>query len=172
MIALRPPTLGECQQVRLWRNDPAVLPMLRTGYKTEGEQSWFYRRHIEPSRFWRIVDAIMGGPNHRYFAVVLDGAFVGMGGLTYLRREPGVGEISLILGPAHRGKGVGEQAVAELLNEAARMDLYRVVGECYYTGAVRFWRRVSGLPVDGWRTASAVRACGSGAFMFGWEKTA
>lgn len=130
-VTLRQPlTLAECQLVREWRNDPAVLPMLRTGYKTEEEQAQFYRSVIcNPEA------------DHWYYAVEAGGVFVGMGGLTYVSRTPGEAEISLLLGRSFRGKRVGDYAVDALLEEASERGLTSVVGECYVSGHLTFWAR-------------------------------
>ena len=127
-MRLRDLTRDECQQVRVWRNDPDVLPMLRTGIKTEAEQDAFYRD-------------IVCNPDsdHRYYALDQAGQFVGMGGLTYLSRVPGEAEISLILGPDFRGKGYGTLAVDALLEEAKALGLSVVTGECYALGNLAFW---------------------------------
>lgn len=140
-------TLDQCELVRQWRNDPLVLPMLRTREPlTVEQQEAFYR------------DVICNpASNHRYYALVETAfkalpigrtgleivgrdVFVGMGGLTYLDRVPGEGEISLILGPEFRRGGLGTQAVSDLRAEAARLGLTWVVGECYYSNPARlFW---------------------------------
>ncbi len=119
--------MEECQQIREWRNAPDVLPMLRTGYKTEEEQKHFYINHV------------LNPLDHQYYAVIARGVLIGMGGLTYLSRLPGQAEISLILGPKWRGRGYGAAAVEALLQEAWRLGLTEVIGECYPTGALKFW---------------------------------
>jgi RimJ/RimL family protein N-acetyltransferase len=128
-VSLRPPTLEECQQVRVWRNAPDVLPMLRTKEPlTEEQQASFYRDVV------RNLDA-----DHRYYAIECNGVFVGLGGLTYLSRQPGEAEISLILGPEFRGHGIGTEAVSRLLDQAWALGLTSVIGECYATGNLNFW---------------------------------
>lgn len=129
-MILRHLTLEECEAARQWRNATDVLPMLRTGYKTEAEQAAFYRDVVNNPE-----------SDHRYYALERDGQFVGMGGLTYLRRTPGEAEISLILGPDFRGKGLGHASVEALLMEAQRLGLTAVVGECLPTGNLGFWAR-------------------------------
>jgi RimJ/RimL family protein N-acetyltransferase len=130
-VVLRQPlTLDECQIVRLWRNDPMVTPMLRTGAKTEQEQAEFYRN---------VICNIASG--HEYYAVEVDGRFAGIGGLTYLHRAVGETEISLVMGPDYRGRGIGSQVVNALLEEARALGLTAVVGECYAAGATAFWAR-------------------------------
>ncbi len=139
MVTLRQPlNLAECQQVRLWRNAPDVLPMLRTRAPlTEAQQTAFYYNTIcDPES------------QHRYYAIetklhINRTKFVGMGGLTYLHREPGQGEISLILGPEFRGYGFGDAAVDALIEEAWRIGLTSVIGEVYEENpARRFWWRM------------------------------
>ena len=135
-VTLRTPTQAECESQRQWRNAPDVAPMLRSAPLTVEQQETFYRDVIQNP------DA-----DHVYFAVDVDGVFAGLGGLTYLSRVPGEAEISLVLGPAFRRKGIGRQAVAALLYEAKRRRLTSVIGECYAHGAIAFWQReVNGRP--------------------------
>lgn len=130
MVTLRQPlSFDECQQVRQWRNDPAVSPMLRTGSKTYEEQAAFYRDVI----------ANPDQSDHRFYALEADGRFVGFGGLTYLQRVDGETEISLIMAPEARGRGLGGAAVEALIVEARRLGLTTMIGECYPEGATRFW---------------------------------
>jgi RimJ/RimL family protein N-acetyltransferase len=142
--------LAEVQLVREWRNAPDVLPMLRTGYKTEEEQAAFYRRHIAPSRWTRLRAWALGREKHRYYAINWKehydakrglgvSWFVGMGGLTYLNRTAGEAEISLIIGPMYRGSGIGAAAVDALLVEANLLGLTSVRGVCLDTGNLGFW---------------------------------
>lgn len=131
-VTLRKPTLEEVQQVRVWRNDPAILPTLRTGYKTDEQQAAFYRD---------VVCAIIS--KHRYYAILADDQFIGLGGLTYLDRAPGEAEISLLLGPEFRGAGYGAAAVEALLETAMRFGLTAVVGECYAQNPAKaFWLKM------------------------------
>ena len=104
--------------------------MLRTGFKTPEQQEQFYRDTICRPYNW-----------HQYYAVESDGAFVGMGGLTYIDwlEADGEAEISLILGPESRGCGIGAAAVDALIEEAKRLGLNYLVGECYAEGNIGFW---------------------------------
>lgn len=144
VITLRQPTLAECQLVREWRNDPAVLPMLRTGYKTEDAQAAFYRTIIAPPWYIRALRWLRLMPTpHRYYAVLADGQFVGLGGLTHLQRGYREAEISLIIGPAFRGRRYGADAVGALWMEAKRLGLRAITGECYDANpAKQFWSRL------------------------------
>lgn len=136
MITLRQPlTLEECQQARIWRNDPAVLPMLRTGYKTEEEQAQFYQDVIcNPNSEHQYY------AGHTLMAAAEDDpvdAFVSMGGLTFI--HDGQAEISLIVHPQARKMGLGADTVTALLDKARTMTLKRVIGECYPHGPQAFW---------------------------------
>lgn len=148
VTARQPLSLKEVQAVRVWRNDPDVLPMLRTGFKTSAEQAMFYQ------------DVICNPhADHWYFAMLGDGRFLGMGGLTYLSRAPGEGEISLIVAPGMRGVGFGSACVDVLLQEAWTRGLYAVIGECYPHGAIGFWQRQfrqANCRTDIWWTGSSL----------------
>jgi RimJ/RimL family protein N-acetyltransferase len=150
-VTLRSLTLAECQQVRIWRNSPDVLPMLRTGSKTEDQQATFYHdvvcnpwsEHKYYAIEWnrRLEVTTIGDPTSRF----LDSRqFIGMGGLTYLNRKQGEAEISLILGPDFRDKGLGRSSVDALLKEAFEtLNLVSVIGECFETSPAReFWERM------------------------------
>jgi RimJ/RimL family protein N-acetyltransferase len=131
-MILRPPTREEVQQVRIWRNDPAVLPMLRTSEPlTEAQQDAFYERIAS------------GNLPHLYVALEHEGQFVGLGGLTHLTEDANgrwaQAEISLIIGPEFRARGLGTMAVDLLLSQAKSMRIPSVVGECYSTGNLEFW---------------------------------
>ncbi len=149
MITLRPITLDECQQVRIWRNAPDVFPMLRTGYKTEEQQAAFYRDVVcNPNsnhRYYALEAVRLGYANwNGEFEPTRTPTFIGIGGLTYLDRVPGEAEISLVLGPDFRRSGLGTAAVDALLVEAfGRLGLSAVTGECYAANPAKgFWRTV------------------------------
>ncbi len=135
-VHLRQITLDECLMVGEWRNDPAVMPMLRTGYKTEADQRRFYWQHC----YWPWWRKLIQKPEHRYYAVAVGEQCVGITGLTYLSGVPGEAEISLVLGPHYRRVGIGPQAVDLLLAEAWHLGLTAVTGECYPFGNVGFWK--------------------------------
>lgn len=136
-VELRTLTLDECQLVREWRNAPDVLPMLRTNTPlTKAQQATFFRD-------------VVSNPNadHRYYAVVTvdrggQETFIGMGGLTYVSRQPGEAELSLIIGPEFRGKRLGLSAACALVVKARSLNIRCLIGECYRSGHVAFWRRV------------------------------
>ena len=70
--------------------------------------------------------------------------FLGMGGITNIQWENRIGEISLIIDPEKRGKGVGKEVVHVLLEQAfLGMGLKTVFGECYMCNeAWHFWKKV------------------------------
>lgn len=171
-VTLRQPlTLAECMTIREWRNDPAVAPMLRTGTKTEAEQYQFYVDHIYWPWWARFIWWLAGRQReHEYYAIEYYGAFVGMGGLTYLNRTPGEAEISLIIGPMYRGAGIGSWAVDALLEEASRLGLERVIGECYATGHRFFWLSQIKRFRRGWGIPRPINGI-DGSLHWHWERT-
>lgn len=136
-MKLEQPTLEQCELVRQWRNAPDVLPMLRTREPlTVEQQAAFYRNIVCNPR-----------SGHRYFALMHEHEFVGLGGLTYIGSKPDdqetSGEISLILGPQFRLGGLGGAAVQALRAEGGRLGLRWIVGECYDANpAIAFWVRM------------------------------
>lgn len=158
-------TLEQCQLVREWRNQ--CLETLRTPYPlTKEQQEEFYKTRVcareGPHRYWAIIGEVrepvdrtesrtVPVPNMVAVTVMPHPigdrtvSFVGMGGLTYIQWENRIAEISLILDPAQRGKGFGEQAVDLLLEQAFdRLGLKTVVGEVYgcNTEGIRFWAKM------------------------------
>jgi RimJ/RimL family protein N-acetyltransferase len=130
-VTLAVPTADQCELVRHWRNAPDVLRTLRTRDPLTAEQQ---------AAFYRTVICNPASSRHRYYALLHLGAFVGLGGLTYLDRVPQEGEISLILDPLFRQSGLGGQAVHLLRAEGARLGLEWIVGECYDDNpAQTFW---------------------------------
>lgn len=135
----------DCEQTRLWRNQ--CLETLRTPYPlTHEQQEEFYREVISnphsPHRYYAIRGECNGvdGPQ-----LGVAGCFIGMGGLTNICWENRIAEISLIIDPEYRGKGLGEQAVDLLLAEGFdRLGLKTVVGEVYGCNpeGVKFWANV------------------------------
>jgi RimJ/RimL family protein N-acetyltransferase len=157
-VILRAPTREECQLVRVWRNEPDVAPMLRTGAKTEAEQDVFFRDIVSRS-----------DSGHRYYALEHDGTFIGLGGLTYLNDPHGsplTNQITLVIGAPFRQRGLGTKAVNALLIEAFTwLRLPYVQGECFAAGPVWFWRLcVARLPYKAWHTLEP-----NGTFRWRWE---
>ena len=124
-------TRSQIQSVREWRNNE--LQFLRTPYMiTEEMQNNFYDVTVQDRR-----------SQHRYFAIMDGGNFIGMGGLTNIEWENGTAEISLIIAPYYRGKGYGFKSVDLILHEAFdSMRLYSVYGEVYNCGNRGFWEKI------------------------------
>ena len=140
-VTLSRPTLEQCQQVRVWRDNPSVARNLRTGPKTETEQTQFYHEVVcAPYR------------EHVYHALLEGSTCIGLGGLTYLRRWPGrEPELSLLIGPPFQRRGLGRLAVQALLAEAFEINMQAVIGESYLDGeSWRFWAKLAAE--GGWQT--------------------
>lgn len=126
-------TRENCELVRQWRNQsPAGL---RTAYLLTREMQ---------DRFY---ETIVCNPNtpYRYWALVENGVFVGMGGLINIQWENRLAEISLLIDPARQGKGFGGQAVDLLLGQAFNyLNLQTVWGEVYKCNSdgVTFWAKI------------------------------
>jgi len=134
------PTKLDCEKVRLWRNEGLVS--LRTPYGlTKEMQEKFYDEVVcnpnSPHRYWTIWDEKGIGDDEVFF--------VGFGGITNIQWENRIGEISLIINPTLRGKGLGEKAVDLLLDKAFNyLNLNMAYGECYLCNeAASFWRKLA-----------------------------
>lgn len=132
------PTLEDCEQVRLWRNEN--LEALRTPYElTDLMQVDFYQDVVcnrsSPHRYWSIMDEL---------PIRSELHFIGFGGLTFIEWENRLAKISLVIKPKIRGKGFGEQAVDLILDKAFNyLNLQTVCGECYDCNpAIDFWRKM------------------------------
>ena len=129
-MKLKPPTKENLELVRQWRNE--CLESLRTPFMlTEKQQEDFYDTLCSRTCV------------HRYYELWHDGKFIGLGGITYIQWENRCGEISLILAPDVRGRGLGKLAVAELYEKAFdELNLNMMVGVCYQSnGAYGFWKK-------------------------------
>lgn len=135
-------TLEDTLEVLEWRNDERQF--LRTPYFiTEDMQVDFYNKVV-----------CERSSQHRYFAIVEylcdsvyedddDRILIGMGGLTNIDPINSHAEISLILEPGHRGKGLGLEAAKMIVAEGkGNMGLRTIWGEVYHCGNVAFWERV------------------------------
>ncbi|MCR4375620.1 MAG: GNAT family N-acetyltransferase [Acidobacteria bacterium] len=171
-------TRDDCQRARAWRNEGYDVGNLRTAKRlTEADQDVFYDRLRQP------------GCPHRYFAVRIQptgwvdetsmyspaAELVAMAGLVDISPENGTAEISLIVSPDCRGKGMGREAVRLVLVEAFdRLRILSVYGECYNCNppeVLRFWQRL----VNDWGGYDAclpARKFWNGrqysSFYFGW----
>ena len=133
MVALLPLTREQCQLALKWRNQCRLT--LRTPYYLTGEMQ---------DKFYEDVICNRNTP-HRYYAIIDNDKFIGMGGLTNIEWENGVAEISLIFDPLERNHGHGTEAVGLLLKEAFdNMRLATVFAECYMCNqAISFWKRLA-----------------------------
>lgn len=132
MLELKPLTHGQCLSVVDWRNED--ISLLRTPFfLTREMQSEFYQNVVCDRK-----------SNHRFFAIFNDYEFVGMGGITNIEWENSIGEISIILSPQSRGKGVGRQAVLALIDMAHnKLNLKTLFGECYFCSPYYdFWLKI------------------------------
>lgn len=149
-MKLEPLTLDQCQIVRIWRN--AEIQNYRTPFMlTEEMQADFYRRCCDrnsPHRYFAIWEKIKRetADTREGMAMADSLVFIGLGGITWIQWENSIGEISLILDPKKRGKGLGEKAVDLLLDHAFNsLNLQMVFGECYSCNpALAFWHKVAG----------------------------
>lgn len=131
-LILQPLTEDDALRVKDWRL--TCRESLRTPYDlTDAQQRAWYqdvvcdRRSLH--RFWGIW---LQEPWH----------FVGQAALEHITRHDA--EIGLLLDPARRGQGLGQEAMRLTLAEAFDvLNLRTVWGECYLTNpaAVHFWTR-------------------------------
>ncbi len=76
----------------------------------------------------------------RYFKFVIDGRFVGYGGIENIQWENSTGELSILIFSPFRGKGYGKECVKCILEFAFKnLNLVTVWGECYHCGNIDFW---------------------------------
>lgn len=153
-MKLEPLTLGQCEQVRLWRN--AEMEVWRTPFMlTEEMQVDFYQRCCDrnsPHRYWAIVaeeekgiDSPESIAERQAKFLIRPIGFIGMGGITYIQWENRIGEITLIINPAYRDKHYGEETVDLLLDQAFNhLNLQTVFGEAYMCNPWwEFWKKVT-----------------------------
>lgn len=130
-MRLRDVSYEECQIVRLWRNES--IDHYRTPYYlTEFMQDDFYANTI-CNRFG----------NSRFYAVD-SGGFVGMVGLVGIQWENRLAEISIVIDPNKRGRGVGRESIDKLLQEGfLRLNLENIFAEVYLCNdALKFWEKI------------------------------
>jgi len=140
-IELRPLSSDDMEDIRLWRN--ASMETLRTPYMlTEKQQDDYYRTVIcnrySTTRYWGLWWDCGDLEPERCMH------FAGMGGIENIQWENRLGEISLLISPYHRGKGLGRAAVDAILDQAFNyLNLDGVWGECYFScPATEFWRKL------------------------------
>lgn len=159
-------TAEDCETVRVWRN--LDRSHLRTPFPIPA---------LMQQEFYRNVANDRHSP-HRYYAVrkapqANGGELLGMVGLTNLSWENGTAEISLIVRPDMKRRGVGTETVRLVLVEAfLRYGLRNVFGEVYFgNDAVEFWEKLVER-YDGYRTWLPCRKFWNGvssdSLYFGW----
>ena len=131
-LSLEPITQWGFELARKWRND--VLGTLRTPFPLTVEQQEAFYQSLQnrdsPNRYWVVGSEYSG--------------CVGLVGLTNIEWYNGCAEISLIISPNERGKGIGKETVRLVLEQAFMyMRLHQVYGEVYFSNpGIDFWRRV------------------------------
>lgn len=135
-LYLDAPTLADCEAVRQWRNTEDVRATLRTPYMLTTDQQAAFYRDVVCNREAR----------SRWWSVRTEVGLAAFTGLTDIAWETGHAEISLIVSPDMRARGVGGQSVELVLREAfERLRLLCVVAEVYETNpAMEFWRTLAG----------------------------
>jgi RimJ/RimL family protein N-acetyltransferase len=137
---VRPVTLEELEIVAGWRED--CRQSLRTGHMVSRHQQAAYARQIadfSTHRMWAFHNLVVEeieDPNEETFQA--------FGGLQGIQWENGLAEISLIVAPELRGRGVASKCVPLILAEAFdTLGLQQVWGEAYLTDpqVVSFWKR-------------------------------
>jgi len=154
-MTLEPLTRDDADQIRIWRNDPRVLPSLRTTKMlTHDEQQEWYTREIanreSHTRYWALrrdisLDATEEVANYTFSRACHTPyrPLLGYGGIEHISWEARNGEISLLIDPDKWGKGLGSEAVGLFLDQAfSHLNLTTVYGECYYCAAVGFWEKM------------------------------
>jgi len=138
MIDLRALSACDMEQVRLWRNTEGAT--LRTPFVlTEEQQQDYYTTVICDRK-----------GTTRYFGFWAEtrgrgDELVGYGGIENIQWENRLGEISVLIGPEFRQKGLGREAVEKILDQAFKvLNLHAVWGECYTcTPALLFWEKLA-----------------------------
>lgn len=122
----------DLELIRYERNED--ISFLRTPYfLTEKMQDEFYESIISNRNY-----------NGRFYSFLDDSdKCVGYGAINPIQWENRIGEIGLMIFSTERKKGLGEQALKELLSTAFnRLNLHTVYGEYYECGNTQFWEKV------------------------------
>lgn len=138
-LSLEPVTRDGCELARRWRNE--VLGTLRTPFPLTAEQQEAFYQSLQDRnclhRYWEVGKEFRVNERPLY-------DMVGLVGLTNIDWYNGCAEISLIISPNHRGKGIGKEAVRLVLEQAFMyMRMHQVYGEVYFSNpGIDFWRKV------------------------------
>ena len=146
-MTLKPLTLYDMQQIRLWRDE--VRETLRTPYVLTAEQQEDYYRTVicdrdSRTRYWGLwatkYEALPPLLPHTQEGPI----FIGYGGIENIEWENSTGEISILIGAEFHRHGYGRKAVDMFLEEAFyRLNLHSVHGECYRCSpACKFWQKI------------------------------
>lgn len=125
-------TKENCEIVRQWRNQD--ISAYRTPYfLTREQQEDFY-----------LTDICNRNSYNRWWAIKENLDFIGMTGLTNISLENRNAEISIVINPNSRQKGLGETALKLLLDKGFNeLNLENIYGECYWcNNAVKFWNKM------------------------------
>ena len=141
-MKLKPLSLSDVEQVRLWRNDQ--LPMLRTSFPlTTAMQGEFYKNVIcnrqSNSRFWGIwIRGLIKKENTStcvwpaQIITVEEDILIGMAGLENIQWENRLAEISLILNHEYNTDDFLQQGLGMILHEAfLTLNLQNIFTEVY-----------------------------------------
>lgn len=125
----------DAEKIRTWRNEG--LEALRTPFLLTKEMQEDFYNNVISNR----------NSNNRFWAVREDAAqwsFIGMIGLVNIEWENSIGEISMLIDPSERNKGVGEQVIDMLFNQGFNfLNLSNIYGECYKCNpALTFWEKI------------------------------
>jgi len=148
-MKLKSLTKEQCEQVRVWRNQD--MACWRTPYPlTERQQQDFYENIVckrnSPNRYWAVIGEIRKCNQISCEEWTESTKFIGMGGITTIQWENRIGEITLVIDPALRGKGCGEKAVELVLDQAFNsLNLKTVWSECYGCNekGCGFWQSIA-----------------------------
>jgi len=133
------------EKIRLERNED--ISMLRTPFRlTEYQQEDWYKNVVSDRksnfRFYAIEEDV---PTYIQTDIIITPKIVGYGALD-VQSENGIAEIGCLIFSEYRKNGYGLKAVSELLKEGfGNLRLDNIFGECYYCGALSFWRKIAGM---------------------------
>ena len=135
-MKMEPLSLKTALDLVWWRND--CRETLRTpGFTTEAQQVEFHREVNKPDG------------NIYYWEFSESAEVIAVGGLVNIDWHNRTAEISLLVSPRHRQKGIGKEVAQCILTEAFyNMNIVRLYGEVYDCGAVTFWKEI--FPKASW----------------------
>lgn len=127
--------LKDVEKIRIWRNEN--LQALRTPFLLTKEMQEDFYNNIISNRT----------SNNRFWAIRNDSAkwsFLGMIGIVNIEWENSIGEISILIDPSERGKGIGKKSIEMLLNQGFNfLNLSNIYGECYKCNESHiFWEKI------------------------------